>query len=111
TEIPLLARVLQIADIYDALISARSYKPAYSATQALRIIEKETAQGLRDPALVDLFFQLHSGVISQIDQSKSPGDDRFEETRRALASLDVALKLDSLPEEKSSALLASRLSR
>ena len=35
-EIPLLARVLQTADIYDALTSPRPYKEAYSAAKALR---------------------------------------------------------------------------
>ena len=34
-QIPLLARIMQIADIYDALISARPYKPAYTPDQAL----------------------------------------------------------------------------
>lgn len=106
-EIPLLARVLQLADIYDALITARPYKPAYSPGQALRIIEKETAQGLRDPALVDLFFQLHGDVISRINQRNPLRDDRFEEIRRALANLDAALKLDDLPDGELSARLAS----
>jgi len=66
-QIPLLARVLQIADIYDALTSARPYKRAYETKEALRIIEKETERGWRDPEIVTIFFQLHKGVISQID--------------------------------------------
>src|SRR5579872_4183363 len=44
-EIPLLARVLQVADIYDALTSPRPYKPAYEPKEALRILEAETDRG------------------------------------------------------------------
>jgi putative two-component system response regulator len=65
TEIPLLARIMQVADIYDALTSRRSYKPAYSQAKALEIILEETALGWRDPQIVDLFLLLHKEVISK----------------------------------------------
>ena len=65
TQIPLLARVMQIADIYDALISPRCYKPAYSPAQALEVILEETGRGWRDPQIVDLFLRLHKDVISK----------------------------------------------
>lgn len=52
--IPLLARILQVADIYDALTSARPYKRALSGKQALAILEKETRAGWRDAKLVGL---------------------------------------------------------
>jgi putative two-component system response regulator len=70
-QIPLLARVLQTADIYDALVSPRPYKPAYSADQALEIISNETRKGWRDPAIVKIFFKLHDGVFSTIGMSES----------------------------------------
>jgi putative two-component system response regulator len=54
-EIPLLARILQIADIYDALTTARPYKPAYSDEQAFQMMEDEVRRGWRDPELVSLF--------------------------------------------------------
>ena len=57
--IPLLARVLQVTDIYDALTSARPYKAAYTAEQALGILREETRKGWRDPAVVDVFLRLH----------------------------------------------------
>jgi putative two-component system response regulator len=71
-EIPLLARVLQIADIYDALTSPRPYKPAYTPAEALRTLEEETGSGWRDPALVELFLRIHPAVLSKMpapDQS------------------------------------------
>ncbi len=43
--IPLLARMLQFADIYDALTAARSYKPAMAPTDALRVMQEETDRG------------------------------------------------------------------
>ena len=37
-EIPIAAQVVSVADVYDALISVRSYKPAYSSEQAVKMI-------------------------------------------------------------------------
>ena len=64
-QIPLLARVMQVADIYDALISPRCYKPAFSPAKALETILEETGRGWRDPQIVDLFLRLHKDVISK----------------------------------------------
>lgn len=38
-QIPLPARIVRVADVYDALTTPRSYKPAWSGDQALRVIE------------------------------------------------------------------------
>ncbi|MEK7404057.1 MAG: HD domain-containing phosphohydrolase [Acidobacteriota bacterium] len=60
-DIPLLARILQTADIYDALTSKRPYKDARSRQEALAILDEETGRGWRDPALVALFHDLIEG--------------------------------------------------
>jgi putative two-component system response regulator len=57
-EIPLLARILQVADIYDALTTARPYKPAFSHQHALEIMLEEARRGWRDPELVPLFAEV-----------------------------------------------------
>jgi putative two-component system response regulator len=57
-DIPLLARVLQIADIYDALTTSRPYKPAYSHEHAVEIMRQESARGWRDPELVPIFARI-----------------------------------------------------
>lgn len=57
-QIPLLARILQLADIYDALTSCRSYKPAMPIPQALEVMQEEARQGWRDPELVSVFCQM-----------------------------------------------------
>src|SRR5215469_13398159 len=85
--IPLLARVLQIADIFDALTSHRCYKPAYSSRTAIRIIEDETARGWRDPHVVSLFLRIHHDLINRIVQYDSPGDCGLAALRRNLVNL------------------------
>jgi len=57
-DIPLLARILQVADIYDALTTARPYKPAFSHEHALEIMHEEAGRGWRDPELVPLFAEV-----------------------------------------------------
>jgi putative two-component system response regulator len=57
-QIPLLARILQLADIYDALTTARPYKVAATPEQALAILRTEVRKGWRDPKLVELFADL-----------------------------------------------------
>jgi putative two-component system response regulator len=70
-QIPLLARVLQVADIYDALTSPRPYKPAFSPDEALRTLQQETDRGWRDPDLVRLFLRVHPAMMK-----KMPTTDR-----------------------------------
>ncbi|MGB3207042.1 MAG: two-component system response regulator [Crinalium sp.] len=56
-EIPYLAQVFQVLDIYDALTSERPYKKAFTPTVALEIMREETAKGWRNPELVEQFSQ------------------------------------------------------
>ncbi len=57
-EIPLLARVLCVVDIYEALTASdRPYKAAKSDETARAILEEEAELGHVDPDLVDLFFE------------------------------------------------------
>lgn len=52
--IPICARIMAIADVYDALRSKRSYKDAFSKEKALSII-KESSGSHFDPAVVAVF--------------------------------------------------------
>lgn len=54
-DIPYLAQVFQIIDIYDALTSERPYKQAFTHEEALAILNEETARGWRNPILVEQF--------------------------------------------------------
>ncbi len=55
-EIPLEARIMALADVYDALISERVYKAAFSKEKARRIIEAGSGTQF-DPELTALFLE------------------------------------------------------
>jgi HD-GYP domain-containing protein (c-di-GMP phosphodiesterase class II) len=54
-EIPVFGRIVSLADVYDALSSARVYKEAWSESDVLSAIEKEAGAQF-DPELVEIFF-------------------------------------------------------
>ena len=56
-DIPLEGRLMAIADVYDALISARPYKPAFSHEKACQIIEASAGTHF-DPILVEVFRRI-----------------------------------------------------
>jgi putative two-component system response regulator len=55
--IPYLAQVFQIIDIYDALTSERPYKLAFPLEEALVVMQEETAKGWRNPQLMQQFAE------------------------------------------------------
>ncbi|MFM4962061.1 HD domain-containing phosphohydrolase [Aeromonas caviae] len=56
-QIPLSARLMAIADVYDALISKRVYKPAFSHSDAVNIIV--SGKGTQfDPTIIDAFAEI-----------------------------------------------------
>ncbi len=57
-DIPLLARTLQVVDVYDALRTARPYKPALGHDQAAITMREEARSGLWDEDLVVEFFSM-----------------------------------------------------
>ncbi len=65
-KISLAARIVSVVDVYDALTSARVYKPALGHDEALRIIREGRGTQF-DPMIVDVFLELA---------------DRFDEVRR-----------------------------
>lgn len=87
-QIPLLARIIQVADIYDALISERPYKPALPAAEALRVMRQETDRGWRDPELIGVFFRLHENVISRIGDYTATSDRNLEAMKVALNGVE-----------------------
>src|SRR5579872_988758 len=56
--IPVLPRVLQVVDVYDALRTARSYKPAQTHEMAAQTMREEAARGLWDAELVAEYFEM-----------------------------------------------------
>jgi len=60
-EIPLMARILQIADIYDALVTDRPYRDALSSEDALGTLRREAVYGCLDASLVWKFSRICRG--------------------------------------------------
>lgn len=57
-EIPLKARILQVADVFDALTSNRAYRKALPSAQALQILRQEATYGWLDASLVWKFSRM-----------------------------------------------------
>lgn len=57
-QIPLTARILQIVDVYDGLVTERCYRGALSSGEALGIMEDEINKGWWDPDLFSVFRQM-----------------------------------------------------
>ena len=56
--IPLTARILQVADVFDALTTARPYREPLAPARAFELLRTEAAQGFWDGELVETFAQL-----------------------------------------------------
>ena len=55
TQVPLLAQIVSIVDIFDALTTERPYREAVPRADALDVLSDESSKGWRDRALVDAF--------------------------------------------------------
>jgi putative two-component system response regulator len=63
-EIPLLGRIMALADVYDALVSERPYKEAYTHGRALEIIAENRGTHF-DPQIVDVFIAFN-GLFAEV---------------------------------------------
>ncbi|MDE6851653.1 MAG: HD domain-containing protein [Lachnospiraceae bacterium] len=61
-EIPLSARIMALADVFDALVSKRCYKDAMSYDKAFQIIE-ESAGTHFDPQLTEIFLDMREEIL------------------------------------------------
>lgn len=68
-EIPLAARIMALADVYDALISKRCYKNAFSHEEARKIIMSSNGTHF-DPRIVEAFKGVESQFIAIKDSFK-----------------------------------------
>jgi putative two-component system response regulator len=75
--IPLPARIVSLADVYDALTSSRCYKPAYSAVYSRSIIERGSGTQF-DPEIVAAFrasLDEFDHVLQQNEARSQIGDE------------------------------------
>ena len=78
-DIPLAGRMMAVADVYDALISRRIYKPPYSHDEAIAMIVEERGKHF-DPEIIDRMLTI-SGRFADIARrfADAGSDDKFEE--------------------------------
>ncbi len=69
--IPLLARVASVADVYDALTTSRPYRAAMTRSEALEVMEREKDKGWWDPAL----FAEFRGALLTLPEGFLPGGE------------------------------------
>ena len=65
-DIPLSARIMAVADVFDALVSNRSYKKGFPYEKALGIIQEERGSHF-DPKIVDAFFAVKDKILKVAD--------------------------------------------
>ena len=61
-EIPFSARVMAIIDVYDALLSARVYKPSFSVSKAIEII-RESSGSHFDPVIAGILLENYETLL------------------------------------------------
>lgn len=69
-EIPLCARIVAVADVFDALTSKRPYKEEFSLEKAFSIIEEGSGKHF-DPKVVDAFMKRKDDIIKLYNKSRS----------------------------------------
>jgi putative two-component system response regulator len=73
-EIPLCARIMSVADVYDALVDTRVYKKAITHEDACRIIYAGMGSQF-DPRIVDAFQSVH-GQFNEAAKASLEGENR-----------------------------------
>ena len=77
-EIPIMARILCIADSFDAMTSERTYKKALSKEEALAILHEEAGKQF-DPKLAIIFSEMvEKGEVEVRGQAPTPAGDHPE---------------------------------
>lgn len=62
-EIPLSARIVALADVYDALVSKRVYKDSFTEEEALTFIREQAGKQF-DPEVADAFFNVYDLILA-----------------------------------------------
>ena len=89
-EIPVAARLMAVADVYDALISRRVYKPPFPHEQAVQIISEGRGKHF-DPDMVDAFLQVAEDFRSiAATFADTEGDAQLEAERVRLQFTEAA---------------------
>src|SRR5262249_22095304 len=63
--IPLLARIVSVVDVFDALTTDRPYRTALPTAKAYQMLVDQAHRGWCEPELVDTFIDLHASLSSE----------------------------------------------
>lgn len=79
--IPLSARIVAVADVFDALTTQRPYKPAMPFEEALRIVQQESGRHF-DPTCVTAFTSRRNEVAAVCELGANSNQEAFTRTRK-----------------------------
>jgi len=80
-DIPLVGRIVALADTFDALVSRRRYKDAYPVKVAVEVLRTEIGKHL-DPTLVALFLDNLDEFIESVFKGKMPHTNQYDLSQR-----------------------------
>ncbi|NVL91961.1 MAG: HD domain-containing protein [Desulfobacterales bacterium] len=86
-DIPLVGRIVGIADVFDALTSKRPYRGAYSIEAAIDIITKDRGRHF-DPRVADVFLENIDEVLKEKEEVNSTQDMILSDTTRGETSTE-----------------------
>jgi response regulator RpfG family c-di-GMP phosphodiesterase len=69
--VPLCARIVTVADVYDALTSVRPYKSAWASEQAFDYLSSQAGRHF-DPRMVEAFIGMKKEVLEVQEQWRDP---------------------------------------
>ncbi len=101
-QIPLAARIVAIADVYDALSASRVYKNPFPHAECVEIIRREAGRQF-DPELVEIFLE----VAPQFEEIAQRFEDAWGTSRPDSSSHPEALNARRLSPEQEQTLLAA----
>ena len=88
TDIPLVGRIVAVADVFDAVTSHRPYKEAMSFQDAMKILEEGRGRHF-DPAVIEAFFAAMDEIATI---KKSYSDQSSQQLTGAELSIPSAVK-------------------
>jgi putative two-component system response regulator len=80
-DIPLVARIVALADTFDALLSRRRYKDAYPIEVAVEVLKTESGKHL-DPNLVSMFLNDLDEIIELLYKDDIPPTKQYDLSQR-----------------------------
>ena len=80
-DIPLVARIVALADTFDALLSRRRYKDAYPIEVAVEVLKTESGKHL-DPNLVSMFLNDMDEIIELLYEDDIPPTKQYDLSQR-----------------------------